>query len=386
LVMMMMNGKNSRSNPTVLVPPWDLLDDPTASMFSSFSGTATDISVVNASSPNGDSSYSPSTFDTLKALHRYLPSNYVSDSDDFQIDDTDIPVDAFSCDQFRMFDFKVKRCARGRSHDWTECPFAHPGEKARRRDPRKFHYAGTACPEFRKGQCVKGDACEFAHGVFECWLHPARYRTQPCKDGTQCRRRVCFFAHTPDQLRVLPQCNPKTNESYDGSPSRFALDSYMSKGSFGSSPSSTLYSPPLSPPSESPPMSPNRSLSVNSVSELAASMRTLQFGKGMMSMSPPAWGGLQMGSGYCSPRSPSTLRPGSSSIPSTPTRTPTRSGLGVFDLWDHNCGEEPVMERVESGKDLRAKIYAKLSKENSLVRVDSASPVPDVGWVSELVK
>ncbi|GFP85853.1 zinc finger CCCH domain-containing protein 2 [Phtheirospermum japonicum] len=25
-----------------------------------------------------------------------------------------------------MFEFKVKKCARARSHDWTECPFAHP--------------------------------------------------------------------------------------------------------------------------------------------------------------------------------------------------------------------------------------------------------------------
>ena len=35
-------------------------------------------------------------------------------------------------------------------HDWTECPFAHPGEKAKRRDPRKHLYASAACPDFRK--------------------------------------------------------------------------------------------------------------------------------------------------------------------------------------------------------------------------------------------
>ncbi|KAI5586311.1 hypothetical protein POPTR_006G234300v4 [Populus trichocarpa] len=46
------------------------------------------------------------------------------------------------------------------------------------------------------------------------------------------------------------------------------------------------------------------------------------------------------------------------------------------------------MERVESGRDLRAKIYAKLSKENSVDRDrgDSGVSGPDVGWVSELVK
>jgi hypothetical protein len=55
----------------------------------------------------------------------------------------------------------------------------------------------------------------------------------------------------------------------------------------------------------------------------------------------------------------------------------------VFDLCEEE--EEPAMERVESGRDLRAKMYAKLSKENSLARVDSVGACPDIGWVSELV-
>ncbi|GFZ08564.1 hypothetical protein Acr_20g0003720 [Actinidia rufa] len=124
-----------------------------------------------------------------------------------------------------------------------------------------------------------------------------------------------------------------------------------------------------------------------SLSELTASVRNLQIGSARMSMSPPSRG-IQMGSGYCSPRSPSMLRHGFLSLPSTPTRRPARSGLGVFDLWDQTHEEEPVMERVESGKDLRAQIYAKLSKENSLDRADPAGPGPgpDLGWVWELVK
>jgi len=105
-------------------------------------------------------------------------------------------------DEFRMYEFKIRRCSRTRAHDWTECPYTHPGEKARRRDPRRFNYSGTACPEFRKGSCPRGDVCEYAHGVFECWLHPSRYRTQLCKDGGACDRRACFFAHQTSQLRV----------------------------------------------------------------------------------------------------------------------------------------------------------------------------------------
>ncbi|BAT92302.1 hypothetical protein VIGAN_07099800 [Vigna angularis var. angularis] len=128
-------------------------------------------------------------------LQKFLPSNNLDDSDE---------DDPYSADHFRMFEFKVRRCTRSRSHDWTDCPFAHPGEKARRRDPRRYHYSGTVCPEYRRGGCNRGDACEFAHGVFECWLHPARYRTEACKDGKNCKRKIqqqrllcflplCFF-------------------------------------------------------------------------------------------------------------------------------------------------------------------------------------------------
>lgn len=111
--------------------------------------------------------------------------------------------DGCACDEFRMYAFKVRPCARGRGHDWTSCPFAHAGEKARRRDPRLFRYSGSACQEYRReGSCPRGDACGFAHGVFECWLHPERYRTMPCRDGRACCRKVCFFAHSPCELRV----------------------------------------------------------------------------------------------------------------------------------------------------------------------------------------
>nr|CAD1833960.1 unnamed protein product [Ananas comosus var. bracteatus] len=145
-----------------------------------------------------------------------------------------------STDGFRMYEFKVRACRRRRSHNWTECPFAHPGEKAARRDPRRFTYSGEPCPEFRRrGACERGDACDLAHGVFECWLHPARYRTQPCKDGTACRRPVCFFAHTLAQLRFplplpLPPLPPHHTACCSASKSR--RRSMKEKRIFSSSP------------------------------------------------------------------------------------------------------------------------------------------------------
>ncbi|KAG1360776.1 zinc finger CCCH domain-containing protein 2 [Cocos nucifera] len=112
-------------------------------------------------------------------------------------------------DDFLMYVYKVKRCSKTKSHDWTECPYAHHGEKARRRDPSKYPYSGIACREFRqRGECPRGQNCEYAHGVFEFWLHPTRYRTRACEAGNACTRRVCFFAHTPAQLRpvVIRDC------------------------------------------------------------------------------------------------------------------------------------------------------------------------------------
>ena len=253
----------------------------------------------------------------MAALRQFMPSKdqYGPDHDEEEEEDS-MPVDAYSCDEFRMYEFKVRRCVRGRSHDWTECPYAHPGEKARRRDPRKFSYSGVACPDFRKGACKRGDSCEYAHGVFECWLHPSRYRTQPCKDGTGCRRRVCFFAHTADQLRAAP---------------------------------------PQSPPPSSPPMSP---LAESPLNDVLTSMRRLHLSK--TNSAPSSWA---LGS-------PRGMNVGFCSLPATPT---------AFDDWS-----EPA-ERVESGRNLRVKIYGKLSREFSMGRGEEEAMAPDVGWVSDLL-
>ena len=59
----------------------------------------------------------------------------------------------------------------------------------------------------QEGSCAFGDHCPYAHNVFEYWLHPTRYRTQLCNDGSNCRRKICFFAHSLDELRV-PACKP----------------------------------------------------------------------------------------------------------------------------------------------------------------------------------
>ncbi|KAL4452683.1 hypothetical protein ABPG75_008345 [Micractinium tetrahymenae] len=109
---------------------------------------------------------------------------------------------------FRMYCMKVLPCPQHFSHDWTECPFAHPGERATRRAPHKYGYTGVACPSMKRdGSCAIGSHCPYSHNVFEYWLHPTRYRTQLCSDGTKCPRKICFFAHSLEELRT-PENKP----------------------------------------------------------------------------------------------------------------------------------------------------------------------------------
>lgn len=181
------------------------------------------------------------------------PVSSAKEKKDYPIDPSlpNIKDSIYSTDEFRMYSFKIRPCSRAYSHDWTECPFVHPGENARRRDPRKFHYSCVPCPDFRKGACKNFDLCEYAHGIFESWLHPAQYRTRLCKDGPSCERRVCFFAHKNEELRPLHvstgsgALSPRLANSTVAS-----MDMATLLGLFPGSPSaiSAMSAPPFSPP------------------------------------------------------------------------------------------------------------------------------------------
>ncbi|OIV89841.1 hypothetical protein TanjilG_27447 [Lupinus angustifolius] len=336
-------------------------------------------------------------------VQKFLPCNKLDDEDE----ESDDP---YSSDYFRMYEFKVRRCTRSRSHDWTDCPFAHPGEKARRRDPRRYHYSGTVCPEYRRGSCSRGDNCEFAHGVFECWLHPARYRTEACKDGKKCKRKVCFFAHTPRQLRILPVSSQHSTSSNDNISlckkninNKLFLNS--SSGSNNNnccmfchhcvgaansaSPTSTLFnmshfSPPLSPLSttNSPPFSPvKRAISgVNTnsykdvVCELMNSMEGLNFGDGSPISAAKARNFAWLDMSLNNDDQQFLVSPSASPfgwedqfVLSPSTQNPTRSNVG-------KCS------------NFSSKFF---SNDNKVVDADInnglSCPAPDLEWVNELL-
>ncbi|XP_043691307.1 zinc finger CCCH domain-containing protein 30-like [Telopea speciosissima] len=213
---------------------------------------------LSSSPENGSpSSASDSSSSPMTLKYNDLPASSASEKKEYPIDPSlpDIKNSIYSTDEFRMFSFKVRPCSRAYSHDWTECPFVHPGENARRRDPRKYHYSCVPCPDFRKGACRRGDMCEYAHGVFECWLHPAQYRTRLCKDGTNCMRRVCFFAHTSDELRPLYVSTGSAVPSPRSSASAAtAMDMAAAMSLLPGSPSSVSV---MSPSPFTPPMSPS---------------------------------------------------------------------------------------------------------------------------------
>uniref|UniRef100_A0A383W9W2 C3H1-type domain-containing protein n=1 Tax=Tetradesmus obliquus TaxID=3088 RepID=A0A383W9W2_TETOB len=108
----------------------------------------------------------------------------------------------YNSDEFATTYQKVVVCPKRQPHSWVDCPFAHIGEKAKRRDLRFFTYTPELCQDAKRNvECPRGDACGKSHHVFESWLHPQLYRTRMCAAGIRCMRPVCFFAHTREQLR-----------------------------------------------------------------------------------------------------------------------------------------------------------------------------------------
>jgi hypothetical protein len=52
-------------------------------------------------------------------------------------------------------------------------PFAHPGERARRRDLGAYRYRSEMCKSMRRtGECALGDLCQQSHNVFEVRARP----------------------------------------------------------------------------------------------------------------------------------------------------------------------------------------------------------------------
>ncbi|KAI8476912.1 MAG: hypothetical protein J3K34DRAFT_502704 [Monoraphidium minutum] len=155
-------------------------------------------------------------------------------------------------DATRMAYLKVLPCPCRTPHRWASCPFAHPGEKVRRRALGSHEYSGDMCPLARQGRaCPDGDACRFSHNVFEQWLHPANYKTKMCADGAACSRHVCFFAHDPSELRAPRAAAPDSAAAAQASWAQQAAAAAAAAGEADAAPSSALLAMQLPLPSPS---------------------------------------------------------------------------------------------------------------------------------------
>ncbi|XP_008778227.2 zinc finger CCCH domain-containing protein 24-like [Phoenix dactylifera] len=328
---------------------------------SSFSSPPLSLSPDEDGSPSSDSSASP----TAGKFHDHLPASVASEKKEYPVDPSmpDIKNSIYATDEFRMFSFKVRPCSRAYSHDWTECPFVHPGENARRRDPRKYHYSCVPCPDFRKGACRRGDLCEYAHGVFECWLHPAQYRTRLCKDGTSCTRRVCFFAHTNEELRPLYVSTGSAVPSPRSSASA-AMEMAAAMSLLPGSPSSVSV---MSPTPFTPPMSPSANGGGHSSlawpqpnvpalhlpgsnlqsSRLRTSLSARDMPADEFSVLPELEAAQQQLSDFCF--SPSQSRLGSSLAGNRPVRSTTLASSNLDDLFSAEISSSPRYNSDQGG-------------------------------------
>ena len=101
-------------------------------------------------------------------------------------------------------DFKVHACTIADHHDERTC-FGYHDISDRRRDTVTY-YVRITCHGYRKDTCEvgckHGDACMYTHSPYETRYHPLHYKTRMCPYNyeSRCTNRLCWFAHTLDEL------------------------------------------------------------------------------------------------------------------------------------------------------------------------------------------
>lgn len=97
-----------------------------------------------------------------------------------------------------MYEYKIKRCPRSKPHDWTICPYAHPGEKAKRRDPRKYQYSARSVP------CLIGERVRRLSLLLTGPLTPASPpQVMPAAQEDRCLPTWPAVPPGPRRVRVL---------------------------------------------------------------------------------------------------------------------------------------------------------------------------------------
>uniref|UniRef100_A0A3B3RXL0 Unk like zinc finger n=1 Tax=Paramormyrops kingsleyae TaxID=1676925 RepID=A0A3B3RXL0_9TELE len=108
---------------------------------------------------------------------------------------------------FVLANYKTEQCTKPPRlcRQGYACPHYH-NSRDRRRNPRKFKYRSTPCPNVKHGdewgeptKCDSGDNCQYCHSRTEQQFHPEIYKSTKCNDMRQTaycpRGPFCAFAH-----------------------------------------------------------------------------------------------------------------------------------------------------------------------------------------------
>ncbi|XP_009893634.1 PREDICTED: putative E3 ubiquitin-protein ligase UNKL, partial [Charadrius vociferus] len=122
---------------------------------------------------------------------------------------------------FVLAGYKTEQCTKPPRlcRQGYACPHYH-NSRDRRRNPRKFKYRSTPCPNVKHAdewgepsRCESGDSCQYCHSRTEQQFHPEIYKSTKCNDMRQTgycpRGPFCAFAHveripsTEDTMNVV---------------------------------------------------------------------------------------------------------------------------------------------------------------------------------------
>uniref|UniRef100_A0A8C5B5S5 Unk like zinc finger n=1 Tax=Gadus morhua TaxID=8049 RepID=A0A8C5B5S5_GADMO len=108
---------------------------------------------------------------------------------------------------FVLANYKTEQCTKPPRlcRQGYACPHYH-NSRDRRRNPRKYKYRSTPCPNVKHGdewgepsKCDSGDGCQYCHSRTEQQFHPEIYKSTKCNDMRQTgycpRGPFCAFAH-----------------------------------------------------------------------------------------------------------------------------------------------------------------------------------------------
>ncbi|KAG5854595.1 hypothetical protein ANANG_G00039480 [Anguilla anguilla] len=139
---------------------------------------------------------------------------------------------------FVLANYKTEQCTKPPRlcRQGYACPHYH-NSRDRRRNPRKYKYRSTPCPNVKHGdewgepsKCESGDSCQYCHSRTEQQFHPEIYKSTKCNDMRQTgycpRGPFCAFAHVERIPSTEETMNSLLTVMHSGSQSKMCPQQY----------------------------------------------------------------------------------------------------------------------------------------------------------------